>query len=70
MNETSDICEKCYKSISETVTKGLYQLRTLEFVCFDCLPAAEVAKYRGWKERVELSRKRSEQARQNFGVSK
>lgn len=61
-----DNCEVCKQPAGE-----LYQRVTdRAWVCFDCLPAKQVAQYPGWREREALKRRRSSQARSNFATAK
>jgi hypothetical protein len=59
-------CFKC--SANEGVS--LYVVRTgpqqSELSCVDHIPEAELKRYPLWRDSLELSRKRSEQARRNF----
>jgi hypothetical protein len=56
-------CEQCGKDS----LNGLTQRRdTLKWVCFPCLPAAQVDRIPGWRDREAEHARKSTQAKRNF----
>ncbi len=65
MKHDTFTCTDCQKPTPYLYTR----IADEKEVCFDCLDPVEVDKYPQWREKEMERRRRSEQAKRNFGAT-